>query len=173
MNQSRQQLDEVIWHALREDGLDYQRTAEGSFLVKLEGTHKLATMCWLVVGEHSLLVEAFFLRRPDENEAGFYKWLLGRNARMYGVGFSVDPVGDVYLVGRLPLSSVTAEEIDRLLGSVLTYADESFDPALQLGFAGSIRREWAWRKKRGESLANLAAFARFADPDLVGEPPAR
>ena len=173
MRTSRQQLDEVIWHALREGGLDYQRTGEGSFLVRLEGTHKLATMCWLVVGEHSLLVEAFFLRKPDENEAGFYKWLLGRNARMYAVAFSVDRMGDVYLVGRLPLSAVSADEVDRLLGSVLTYADESFDPALQLGFAGSIRREWAWRKKRGESLANLAAFARFADPDVVGEAPPR
>ncbi|MDX6217445.1 MAG: hypothetical protein QOG99_3029, partial [Frankiales bacterium] len=28
-----------------------------------------------------------------------------------------------------------------------------------------IRREWAWRQKRGESTANLAAFARFAAPD--------
>jgi hypothetical protein len=36
---------------------------------------------------------------------------------------------------------------------------------LEIGFADSIRREWAWRVSRGESLANLAAFARFADPD--------
>ena len=37
--------------------------------------------------------------------------------------------------------------------------------ALELGFASAIRREWAWRAKRGESLANLQAFARFADLD--------
>ena len=48
---------------------------------------------------------------------------------------------------------------------MLTYADENFDAALELGFASAIRREWAWREKRGESLANLRAFARFADPD--------
>jgi hypothetical protein len=36
---------------------------------------------------------------------------------------------------------------------------------LRLGFGDSIKREWAWRVKRGESLANLQAFARFADPD--------
>ena len=77
----------------------------------------------------------------------------------------VDAAGDVYLVGRLPLSVVTADEIDRILGSVLQYADESFDPLLEIGFASSIRREWAWRQKRGESTANLKAFARFADPD--------
>ena len=37
--------------------------------------------------------------------------------------------------------------------------------SLELGFGSAIRREWAWRVKRGESLANLQAFARFADPD--------
>jgi hypothetical protein len=83
---------------------------------------------------------------------------------MYGVAFAVDPMGDVYLVGRTPLSAVSADEIDRLLGCVLTYADESFDTLLELGFATSIRREWAWRVKRGESLSNLKAFAKFADP---------
>lgn len=58
-------------------------------------------------------------------------------------------------MGRLPLGAVTEEEIDRILGCVLTYSDESFDRALELGFASSIRREWEWRVKRGESLANL------------------
>jgi hypothetical protein len=78
--------------------------------------------------------------------------------------FALDPLGDVYLVGRLPLASVTAAEIDRLLGCVLSYSDDNFDTALELGFASSIRREWAWRASRGESLENLRAFARFADP---------
>ena len=32
----------------------------GSYLVRLEGQRKLATMTWLIVGAHSLHVEAFF-----------------------------------------------------------------------------------------------------------------
>ena len=48
---------------------------------------------------------------------------------------------------------------------MLEYADEAFNPLLEIGFASSIRREWAWRTKAGESTANLQAFARFADPD--------
>jgi hypothetical protein len=121
-------------------------------------------MTWLIVGDHSLHVEAFFCRRPDENRERFWRWLLERNAKMYGVAFSVDVLGDVYLVGRLPLTAVEPEEIDRVLGAVLTYSDEWFDSALELGFRSSIEREWDWRVKRGESLANLQAFARFADP---------
>ena len=158
-------VDAVIRTALDEAELDYTSPAPGQFFVVLPGTHKLATNCWLVAGAHSLLVEAFVCRKPDEAFEEFARFLLRRNARMYAVAFSIDAAGDVYLVGRLPLASVTADEIDRLLGSVLQYADESFDTLLEIGFAGSIRREWAWRQKNGESTANLRAFARFADPD--------
>jgi Putative bacterial sensory transduction regulator len=145
-------------------GLAAERPQPGSYLVRLEGQHKLATMTWLIVGAHSLHVEAFFCRQPDEDHARFYRFLLERNGRMYGVHFAVDSRGDVYLVGRLPLLSVTADEVDRVLGCVLTYSDENFNPALAIGFASSIRKEWAWRVRRGESLANLRAFARFAGP---------
>jgi Putative bacterial sensory transduction regulator len=151
--------------ALGELGLSYENPRPGAYLVRLEGQHKLATMTWLVVGAHSLGVEAFFCRQPDENHEAFYRFLLERNGRMYGVHFSLDPAGDVYLTGRLSLSATSTADIDRLLGCVLSYSDDNFDTALEIGFSAAIRREWAWRAKRGESLANLRAFARFADPD--------
>jgi hypothetical protein len=82
--------------------------------------------------------------------------------------FALDRLGDIYLDARLPLSAVGPEEVDRLLGSVLTYADESFNTILELGFASSIRKEWEWRHLRGESTANLEAFRGWlesgADP---------
>jgi hypothetical protein len=154
----------IIRTTLEEREVEFDEAKPGAFLVKLPGSHKLATMTWLVVGDHSLHIEAFFVRRPDENHDAFYKWLLERNARMFAVAFAVDNLGDVYLVGRLPLSAINAEELDRILGSVLTYSDEWFDTALELGFRTSIEKEWDWRVKRGESLRNLEAFAHFADP---------
>ena len=36
--------------------------------------------------------------------------------------------------------------------------DGDFNTLLELGFATSIRREYAWRTERGESTANLKAF---------------
>jgi hypothetical protein len=161
---AQEEAASAIEAALQELGLSWESPQPGSYLVKLEGQHKLATMTWLIAGRHSLHVEAFFCRQPDEDHARFYRFLLERNGRMYGVHFAVDSSGDVYLVGRLPLPSVTADEIDRVLGCVLTYSDENFNPALAIGFASSIRKEWAWRVKRGESVANLRAFARFAGP---------
>ena len=154
----------TIEAALGDLGLSYESPRAGAYLVKLEGQHKLATMTWLIAGAHSLHVEAFFCRQPDENHAAFYRFLLERNGRTYGVHFALDQVGDVYLVGRVALASVTAEEIDRLLGCVLSYSDDNFDQALMIGFASSIRHEWEWRARHGESLANLRAFARLADP---------
>jgi hypothetical protein len=158
----------LIEEALKESGVAFEHPRPEAFLVRLEGQHKLATMAWLIVEDHALHVEAFFCRQPDENHAAFYRFLLTRNGGTYGVHFALDPVGDVYLVGRVALESVSGPEIDRLLGCVLTYSDENFDRALELGFASSIRREWDWRVKRGESLANLQAFARFADPARRG-----
>src|ERR1700747_2327521 len=96
-------------------GVGYTRPEPGAYLVRLEGKNKLATLAWLLAGQHSLQVEAFFCRQPDENHASFYRFLLERNARMYGVHFALDRTGDVYLTGRLPLSSTSETEIDTLL----------------------------------------------------------
>jgi hypothetical protein len=159
---SRAAVGELIEQVCAERELPVEATGEYSYAVTLPGTHKLKTVCNLIVGEHALRVEAFVMRQPDERREELWTWLLQRNARMYGVAFSVDQSGDVYLVGRVSLHAVTEAELDRLLGAVLTYADESFDPMLEIGFGTAIRREWAWRVKRGESLANLKAFEHFA-----------
>lgn len=166
---SSTELDALIRSTLDERELEYRRLAAGHVVVKLPGSHKLATMCRLQLGEHALLVEAFVMRRPDENREQLYDFLLQRNAKMYGVAFCLDPAGDVFLVGRLARHAITAEELDRVLGAVLSYADDNFNPMLEIGFGSSIRREWEWRVKRGESLANLQPFARFADPERAGQ----
>ena len=155
----------TIEKALADLDLGYESPRPGAYLVRLPGQHKLATMTWLIVGAHSLHVEAFFCRQPDENHAAFYRFLLERGGRMFGVHFALDETGDVYLVGRLPLHAITPDEIDRLLGCVLSYADDTFDQALMIGFASAIKKEYAWRVKRGESLANLRAFGRLTGPD--------
>jgi hypothetical protein len=156
-------VTELIERVLTERELEWESTGDSSYVVSLPGTHKLKTACNLIVGRHSLRIEAFVMRRPDERHEELWAWLLRRNARMYGVAFSIDAAGDVYLTGRVALNSLDADELDRLLGSVLTYADESFDTMLEIGFATSIRREWDWRVKRGESTANLQAFKHLAE----------
>jgi hypothetical protein len=160
---------EVLRAWLRDNRLEWQESAsetgEVAFSFSLPGERKLQTPVRLDVGRHALGVHAFVCRRPDENAEGVYRWLLERNLRLYAVAFAVDRLGDIYLDARLPLAAVTADELDRLLGSVLTYADESFNVLLELGFASSIRKEWEWRRLRGESTANLEAFRGWLESD--------
>jgi hypothetical protein len=160
-----QRAAEVIRAALADGDLDWEESTEGVFDVVLPGQRKLQTPVRLEVGPHALSVHAFVCRKPDENFEGVYRWLLERNLRMFGVAFGLDALGDIFLDARLPLSVVTPEEVDRLLGSVLTYADESFNQILELGFASSIRKEWEWRLANGESTANLEAFRGWLEAD--------
>jgi len=148
-----------------EQGLEWTEIEQGIFTVVLPGEKKLQTPCRFDVGTHALGVHAFVARHPDENHERVYRWMLERNLKMYGVAFAVDHLGDIYIDGRLPLSSVTPQEVDRLLGSVLSYSDDSFNTILELGFSTSIRKEWDWRRSRGESTRNLDAFRGWLEKD--------
>ncbi|KOG88908.1 hypothetical protein ADK38_17185 [Streptomyces varsoviensis] len=154
---------------LKDAELEWESPSTGTYVVTLPGTRKLSTTCSLAVGRHSLSVNAFVVRHPDENHDAVHRWLLERNTRLYGVSYAIDHLGDIYLVGRLPLAAVTPEEVDRVLGTVLENADGSFNTLLEMGFATAIRKEYAWRTSRGESTRNLAAFTNLTGEGSEGE----
>jgi hypothetical protein len=167
---NRSDVQQLIEDTLKTAELTYSQFpgAHGGLpgvVVELPGERKLKTNTILSVGEHSVRVEAFVCRKPDENHAGVYRFLLKRNRRLYGVAYTLDNVGDIYLVGRMALASVTAEEIDRVLGQVLEAVDFDFNTLLELGFASSIQKEWEWRVSTGQSLKNLQAFEHLIDKD--------
>ena len=149
---------------LEAEGLEHERPEPHRFVVVLPGQAKLRTTVSMAVDPQALTINAFVARRPDENAEAVYRWLLQQNTRMLGVAFALDSLGDIYLAGRVPISGIGADDLDRLLGSVLRAADESFNTILRLGFATAIRRERAWRESRGESMANLEAFADLDPP---------
>ncbi|MDT0200843.1 YbjN domain-containing protein [Nocardioides sp. AE5] len=149
-----------VW--LEENEVEFEYDA-GMFSFALPGERKLQTPVRVDVGRHALGIHAFVCRNPDENHAGVHQWLLEKNLRLYGVAFAVDRHGDIYLDGRLPLDAV--DDLDQLLGTVLSTADESFNTILELGFASSIRKEWEWRTSRGESTKNLEAFRGWLESE--------
>lgn len=158
----------TVHEALVELGVEFEQPTPSTFVAVLPGDQKLRTTVSLVIGRHSLTANAFVARRPDENSDGVHEWLLKQNAKHPGVAFGIDPLGDVYVVSWLPLAAVTVAEVDQLLGRILSVADSSFNVLLELGFAGSIRREWAWRVSRGEPLDNLQAFTHLVDESPSG-----
>ncbi|WP_424293895.1 YbjN domain-containing protein [Gordonia sp. (in: high G+C Gram-positive bacteria)] len=159
---------------LDETGIPYARKDSGGaksehFVIELPGEKKLKTTVLLTAGAHGVRVEAFVCRRADENLEGVYKYLLKRNRRLYGVAYTLDNIGDIYLVGRISVDALTRDEVDRILGQVLEAADGDFNQILEIGFLTSIKREWAWRKARGESMRNLEAFAHLIDESELPE----
>jgi hypothetical protein len=155
----------VVRDYLTDNEIEFEETGDGLFSFALPGEKKLQTAVRLDVGGHALGVHAFVCRRPDENHERVYEWLLQRNLRLYGVAFAIDRLGDIYLDARLPLAVLDEAELDRLMGAVLSAADDSFNTILELGFASSIRKEWQWRRDRGEPTHNLEAFRGWLEAE--------
>jgi hypothetical protein len=155
-----------IEDALTELGVEFTTEPGNAFLLTLPGERRYRTLLWLIVGTHELLIESFVCRAPDENREDVYRFLLQRNSRLRTVAYALDGDGDIHLVGRIGLATLGArpvEELNTVLGVVLTTSDEDFNQILERGFAGAIRREWAWRTSRGHSLKNLQAFQHLID----------
>jgi len=105
VSDDRRAAFEAIRQALVGLEMPWSESKPGLFTVTLPGTRKLTTECALDVGQHGVNVRAFVARNPDENHAGVYRWLLMRNLKLYGVAFSIDALGDIYLTGKLALAS--------------------------------------------------------------------
>ena len=158
---------------LDEAGVEYSQ-GDGVVAVTLPGENRLKTHCLFIPQEGMIRVEAFICRAVEEAHEDVYRLLLQANRRTFGVHYTVDASGDIYLVGQLP-DSTTSEDLERVLGHVMERADGDFNRILERGFASSIRHEWAWRLSRGEPTFNLAAFARLKPSDqeiaLLAPPP--
>ncbi len=143
-------------------------TRPGEWVVTLPGERKLKCVTSIVVRDEATSVSAFVIRNPDENHLEVYRYLLRHNLRLPWLSYCIDSDGDVFVRGQVPTSAVDEQLVDQLLGVVLEAADGPFNELLVLGFITSMRREWAWRVERGESLANLEAFRPLLE-DPAGE----
>jgi hypothetical protein len=160
----------VIEDTVKQQELDYAlhpNEAGGlpGIVVAVPGERRLITNTIFAVSAHGVRVEAFICRKPEENAEGVYRYLLRRNRKMYGLAYTLDNLGDIYLVGRMSLHSVTPDELDRIFGQVADAVDRDFNTLLELGFRTSIQKEWKWRVSRGESLKNLKAFEHLIEDD--------
>jgi hypothetical protein len=145
-------------------GISWERGGrKGEYVVTLPGERKLRTVASVVVRASVTSVSAFVVRNPDENHEEFYRYLLRRNLRMPLLGYAVDASGDVYVRGTVPTPALDEVLLDQLMGALLNAADEPFNELLVLGFLESMRKEWAWRVSRGESVANLEAFRHLLE----------
>jgi hypothetical protein len=113
--------------------------AERRWYIRIKGEEKSVTTVWLTVRQRTLHYEAQFMPAPEENAEQLYEYLLRLNTRLFAMRFAIGLEDAVYLVGQLPVTAVDDEELDRIVGSVYTYAEQYFRPAMRIGFASRFK----------------------------------
>lgn len=107
-----------------------------TWYVRLVGETKDAIAIELALKQRTLSYETYLMPEPDENHAEFYRHFLVRNHKLYGAAFVLGPQGGIYLQGQLDNRLIMVDgELDRILGSMWSYVELCFRPALRIGFA--------------------------------------
>jgi Putative bacterial sensory transduction regulator len=108
---------------------------ERRWLVRMEGDDKDVTAVWITLGQRTLRYETYVMPAPEENAGELYEHLLRRNERLVGAHFSIGVEDAIFLRGELPLRVVTADELDRAIGTLYATVEQVFRGLLRIGFA--------------------------------------
>jgi hypothetical protein len=108
---------------------------ERRWFVRMAGEDKDITTVWITLGQRTLRYETYVMPAPEENAAELYESLLRRNERLVGAHFSIGVEDAIFLRGELPLALVTADELDRAIGTLYATVEQVFRGLLRIGFA--------------------------------------
>ena len=102
--------------------------------IRMRGDDKEFTTVWLTLGQRMLRYETYVMPAPEENDGELYEHLLRRNNGLIGAHFSIGIEDAVFLRGEIPLSLVTIDELDRILGTLYATVEQCFQMLLRIGF---------------------------------------
>ena len=108
---------------------------ERRWIARVTGEEKATFSIWFHLRQRSLHVETYVMPAPEEHLAEVYEHLLRRNLKLRGFSFAIGDEDGIFLVGELPVDRIGDAELDRLFGSVYTYVEQCFRPAMRIGFA--------------------------------------
>jgi NAD(P)-dependent dehydrogenase (short-subunit alcohol dehydrogenase family) len=112
----------------------------GRWYLRLAGEEKDIVTVWLTIRQRTLHYETQVMPAPEVNVEQTYEYLLRRNGDLHQMRFALGAEDAIYLVGEVPVATVTEEELDRIIGSSLAYVDTYFPTAMTIGYAGRYRR---------------------------------
>lgn len=110
-------------------------TDEDRWFVRVNGEAKDVYSVWFTLGQRTLGYETYVMPAPEENDARFYEQLLRRNLTLRDISYAIGEESAIFLRGQHDLRTVTAEVLDRVLGSIYAAIEQGFQPALRIGFA--------------------------------------
>jgi hypothetical protein len=113
---------------------------ERRWFVRMHGEEKEFTTVWLTLGQRTLRYETYVMPAPEENPEQLYENLLRRNNKLVGAHFSIGDEDAIFLRGELPLPALAEPELDRVLGSLFAYVEQTFPGLIRIGFASRFAR---------------------------------
>ncbi|MEP7045755.1 MAG: YbjN domain-containing protein [Ilumatobacteraceae bacterium] len=133
-------LAQLAAHNPSIEAVDRGEADERRWYVRLRGDEKEHITVWLTLGQRTLRYEAYVMPAPQENIAQVYEMALRRNEKLVGAHFAIGVEDALFLRGELPVTAVCADEIDRIIGSLYAYSEQSFPSLIRLGFASHFDR---------------------------------
>jgi len=121
--------NEAIEAVDRGDGDDLR------WYVRMRGEAKEHTTIWMTLGQRTLRYEAYVMPAPEENVAAVYEQALRRNEKLVGAHFAIGVEDALFLRGEIPVAALTEDELDRIIGSLYAYVEQSFPSLIRLGYA--------------------------------------
>ena len=103
--------------------------------VRMKGEQKEYTTVWLSLGQRTLKYETYVMPAPLENVQQVYETALRRNERLVGAHFAIGVEDALFLRGELPLAALTEAELDRVIGSLYAYVEQTFPVLVRIGYA--------------------------------------
>lgn len=111
---------------------------EPRWYVRLRGEEKEHITIWLTLGQRTLRYEAYVLPAPQENVAAVYELALRRNDKLVGAHFAIGVEDALFLRGEVPLAGLNEAELDRIVGSLFSYTEQTFPSLVRLAFASKF-----------------------------------
>lgn len=116
-------------------------SGERRWFVRLRGEEKDTFTLWFTLRQRTLHYETYVMPAPEENHEAFFEHLLRRNLKLFGAAFAIGAEDAVFLVGQLPVSAIDHDQLDRILGSLYSWVEQFFRPALRIGFASRMKTQ--------------------------------
>ena len=128
---ARRAVDRYLIH----QNLQHHRVSDGEWALSLPSPAGQDIQVQLRLGDYTLFLSSFFMRAPEENVLEVYHFLLRKNLELRGAKFGLNEAGDIFLTTELPLAALNEEELDRCLGYLYAYWEQSYGTVLRIGWA--------------------------------------
>jgi hypothetical protein len=122
------------WVADPESDVVWAGSHEGRWGIRMAQQVRDFTTVWFDIGDRTAGFEAYVLPSPPASRADVFELCLRRNWRSWPAHMALDDRGDLFVVGRIPLSDLDPGVLDRAVGAVYELIELSFRRIVRLGF---------------------------------------